>query len=158
MSMVGKIQSLTGGVDKLTKSADALLEKLTKINDIAGKSITSATGAINSAGGQLNLAQVTKVSLGTDNARFPATTQQATGGNFLSGSMGVFSSAPTPQSGGALAMAIGTQVVNGALGAVPDLGTTMQNSLGYYQAGLKAPGISRTSLERSTLSNEGWFL
>ena len=151
MSMVGKIQSLTGGVDKLTKSADALLEKLTKINDIAGKSITSATGAINSAGGQLNLAQGTKVSLGTDNARFPVAAQAAaSGNNMLSGSMSGFSY--MPQTGGQLAMNIGTQVVNGALGAVPDLGTTMQNSLGYYQAALKSPGISRTALERSTLS------
>jgi len=151
MSMVGKIQSLTGGVDKLTKSADALLEKLTKINDIAGKSITSANQAINTTGGSLNLTQGTKVSLGTDNARFPVGAQQAAvGGNVLSDSMGGFSF--MPQTGGQLAMNVGTQIVNGALGAVPDLGTTMQNSLGYYQAGLKAPGISRTSLERSTLS------
>jgi murein DD-endopeptidase MepM/ murein hydrolase activator NlpD len=147
MTMVTKIQSLTGGVDKLTKSADALLDKLTKINEIAGKSITAANGALNAAGGQLNLAQGSSLNLGVNNARFPATAQNVGGGgNTISGSMGGFSFM-TP---GQVGMQVGAQVVNGVLGAVPDLGSTMQNALGYYQAGLKAPGINRGALERST--------
>jgi murein DD-endopeptidase MepM/ murein hydrolase activator NlpD len=152
MSMVGKIQSLTGGVDKLTKSADALLAKLTKINDVAGKSIKSANQAINSTGGQLNLTQGTKVPLGSDNARFPLAAQMAAGGNTLSGSMGGFSYLSTGAVMGNAALGIATSAINAGLGSIPDLGTTMQNQLGYYQAALKAPGISRMSLERSTLS------
>jgi len=151
MSMVGKIQSLTGGVDKLTKSADTLLEKLTKISEVAGKSINSANAAINTVGGSLNLSQGTKVPLGTDTARFPVAAQQTAGGNSLSGSMGEFSFLPPP-TGKQTGFAVGAQIVNGALGAVPDLGTTMQNSLGYYQAALKAPGISRAALQRSTIT------
>jgi murein DD-endopeptidase MepM/ murein hydrolase activator NlpD len=150
MTMVTKIQSLTGGVDKLTKSADALLAKLTKINEVAGKSMTAATGALNAAGGQLNLAQGSSMNLGVNNARFPATAQSTGGGgNSLSGSMGGFSY--MPQTPGQVGLNVGTQVINGVLGAVPDLGSTMQNALGYYQAGLKSPGINRAALERSTI-------
>ena len=152
MSMVGKIQSLTGGVDKLTKSADALLAKLTKINEVAGNSISSANQAINSAGGQLNLTQGTKVRLGSDNARFPLAAQMAAGGNMLSGSMGGFSYLSGGSIAGTAVMGMATSAVNGFLGSIPDLGTTMQNQLGYYQAALKSPGISRNALERSTLT------
>ena len=153
MSMVGKIQSLTGGVDKLTKSADALLAKLTKINEVAGKSITSANQAINTTGGSLNLTQGTKVPLGTDNARMPIAAQQAAmGGNVLAGSMGNFSYLSSGAIKGNAALGIATSVVNAGFGAIPDLGTTMQNQLGYYQAALKSPGVSRMALERSTLS------
>jgi murein DD-endopeptidase MepM/ murein hydrolase activator NlpD len=153
MSMVGKIQSLTGGVDKLTKSADALLAKLTKINEVAGKSITSATGAINSAGGSLNLTQGTKVALGTDNARFPMAAQMAAmEGNVLAGSMGGFSYLSSGAVKGNAALGIAASVVNAGFGSIPDLGTTMQNQLGYYQAALKSPGVSRMALERSTLA------
>ena len=158
MSMVGKIQSLTGGVDKLTKSADALLAKLIKINEVAGKSINSANQAMNSAGGQLNLTQGTKVPLGSDNARFPMAAQMAAGGNILSGSMGGFSYMSSGAVMGNAALGMATSAVNGFLGSIPDLGTTMQNQLGYYQAALKSPGISRMSLERSTIrSMNGGF-
>jgi hypothetical protein len=154
MSMVGKIQSLTGGVDKLTKSADALLLKLTKINEVAGKSIHSANQAINTTGGSLNLTQGTKVPLGTDNARMPVAAQQAAaGGNILSGSMGNFSYMSNGAVMGNAALGMATSAVNGFLGAIPDLGTTMQNQLGYYQAALKSPGISRMALERSTIKS-----
>ena len=158
MSMVGKIQSLTGGVDKLTKSADALLAKLIKINEVAGKSINSANQAMNSAGGQLNLTQGTKVPLGSDNARFPMAAQMAAGGNVLAGSMGGFSYRSSGAVMGNAALGMATSAVNGFLGSIPDLGTTMQNQLGYYQAALKSPGISRMSLERSTIrSMNGGF-
>jgi murein DD-endopeptidase MepM/ murein hydrolase activator NlpD len=158
MSMVGKIQSLTGGVDKLTKSADALLLKLIKINEVAGKSIHSANQAINTTGGSLNLTQGTKVPLGTDNARMPVAAQQVAGGNILSGSMGGFSFMSNGMVAGNAAMGIATSAVNGFLGSIPDLGTTMQNQLGYYQAALKSPGISRMALERSTIrSMNGGF-
>lgn len=159
MSMVGKIQSLTGGVDKLTKSADALLDKLTKINEVAGKSIHSANQAINTTGGSLNLTQGTKVPLGTDNARMPVAAQQAAvGGNVLAGSMGGFSFMSNGMVAGNAAMGIATSAVNGFLGAIPDLGATMQNQLGYYQAALKSPGISRMALERTTIrSMNGGF-
>jgi len=158
MSMVGKIQSLTGGVDKLTKSADALLAKLTKINEVAGSSINSANQAINSAGGQLNLTQGTKVRLGSDNARFPMAAQMAAGGNMLSGSMGGFSFLSPGTMMANAGIGIATSAVNGFLGSIPDLGTTMQNQLGYYQAALKSPGISRMALERSTIrSMNGGF-
>jgi murein DD-endopeptidase MepM/ murein hydrolase activator NlpD len=153
MSMVGKIQSLTGGVDKLTKSADALLAKLIKINEVAGKSISSANQAINSAGGQLNLTQGTKVPLGSDNARFPMAAQMVANGNILSGSMGGFSFLSSGTVAGNAALGMATSAVNGFLGSIPDLGTTMQNQLGYYQAALKSPGISRTALERSTIKS-----
>jgi murein DD-endopeptidase MepM/ murein hydrolase activator NlpD len=152
MSMVGKIQSLTGGVDKLTKSADALLLKLTKINEVAGKSISSANQAINTTGGSLNLTQGTKVPLGSDNARFPMAAEVAAGGNILGGSMGGFSYLSRGAAMGNAVLGVASSVVNGAFGSMPDLGTTMQNSLGYYQAALKAPGISRMALERSTIS------
>ena len=155
--MVGKIQSLTGGVDKLTKSADALLAKLTKINEVAGKSIKSANQAINTTGGSLNLTQGTKVPLGTDNARIPVAAQVAANGNVLSGSMGGFSYLSKGSMMGRIygnaAMGAVTDVVNAGLGSIPDLGTTLQNQLGYYQAALKAPGISRMALERSTIKS-----
>jgi murein DD-endopeptidase MepM/ murein hydrolase activator NlpD len=38
----------------------------------------------------------------------------------------------------------------GAYAATPDLNMTLTRSLGYYQAGLKMPGISRGQLERAT--------
>ena len=161
--MVGKIQSLTGGVDKLTKSADALLAKLIKINEVAGKSISSANQAINTTGGSLNLTQGTKVPLGSDNARFPMAAQQAAvGGNVLAGSMGGFSfmSKGTMMGNIAIngAMGAATDIVNAGLGSIPDLGATMQNQLGYYQAALKSPGISRMALERTTIrSMNGGF-
>jgi hypothetical protein len=153
MSMVGKIQSLTGGVDKLTKSADALLLKLIKINEVAGKSIHSANQAINTTGGSLNLTQGTKVPLGSDNARFPMAAQVAAGGNILGGSMGGFSYLSTGTLMAQAGIGIATSAVNGFLGSIPDLGTTMQNQLGYYQAALKSPGISRMALERSTIKS-----
>jgi len=151
--MVGKIQSLTGGVDKLTKSADALLLKLIKINEVAGKSIHSANQAVNTTGGSLNLTQGTKVPLGSDNARFPMAAQVAAGGNILGGSMGGFSYLSTGTLMAQAGIGIATSAVNGFLGSIPDLGTTMQNQLGYYQAALKSPGISRMALERSTIKS-----
>jgi murein DD-endopeptidase MepM/ murein hydrolase activator NlpD len=43
----------------------------------------------------------------------------------------------------------------GAYAGMPDFSATMQTAVGYYQAGLKTPGISRAFLERSTIAAMG---
>ena len=43
----------------------------------------------------------------------------------------------------------------GAYAGMPDFSATMQTAVGYYQAGLKTPGISRSFLERSTIAAMG---
>jgi murein DD-endopeptidase MepM/ murein hydrolase activator NlpD len=43
----------------------------------------------------------------------------------------------------------------GMMGMMPDVGLTIQRDIGYYQAALRTPGISRGDLQRSTLAAMG---
>ena len=150
--MVANIKSLSDGVTGLTKHINELYAALEKVNTVAGKTLKDAKGAVNTVGGSMNLTRgSTKMSLGTENASFGQPAGNG-GGNLISGSMGKFSSFAQSPGGQAatIGAGIGLSLAAGAYAAVPDVSLTMQRSVGYYQAGLRSPGINRNQLERAT--------
>jgi murein DD-endopeptidase MepM/ murein hydrolase activator NlpD len=151
--MMQNIQSLTTGVDKLTASVDKLYSSLEKVKGVASSAITQASGAIDNMGGSSHLGSATRrPGVGTDGARF-STYIMPGQGNMLSSSMAKFSQFQQGPAGGAVAA--GLSLAAGGYAATPDLALTLQRSVGYYQAGLKAPGTNRNQLERATFSAMG---
>jgi murein DD-endopeptidase MepM/ murein hydrolase activator NlpD len=165
--MVANIKSLTTETRGLTKEVESLYKSIEKLNAIAGKAFTNVSSAINTSGGAMGLGQgTTRPGTGTDNARFtqpPAPTgmSNAGGTSQVSKSKTEFGQAgpedvavnKMQMLGGVAKMALALPA--GALAAVPDMGLTMGRALGYYQAGLTSPGISRNQLQRATFSAMG---
>jgi hypothetical protein len=164
--MVANIKSLTTETRGLTKEVESLYKSIEKLNAIAGKAFTNVSSAINTSGGAMGLGQgTTRPGTGTDNARFtqpPAPTgmSNAGGTSQVSKSKTEFGQAgpddvavsKMQMLGGAAKMALALPA--GALAAVL-IGLTMGRALGYYQAGLTSPGISRNQLQRATFSAMG---
>jgi murein DD-endopeptidase MepM/ murein hydrolase activator NlpD len=163
--MVSNIQSLTKETHNLTKEVESLYKSIEKLNSVAGKAFKNVGSAINSSGGAMALGQASsRPGTGTDTARFPSIPMPTGMGggqtNQVSKSKTEFGEAqpedPTVSKFSkmtGLAAGIAKVVlapVAGAYAATPDLGLTMGRALGYYQAGLKSPGISRNQLERAT--------
>ena len=128
---------------------------------------------------QLNTAAA-RPGTGADGARFPAGAGAMPTYQNIDQSMGTFGGMPAAQMrdsgsmagtlaaaqmarmggvsggkvGGAMMAAGAGQALfglaAGAYAATPDLGMTLTRSLGFYQAGLKMPGINRMQLERAT--------
>lgn len=150
---IQNIQSLTTGVDKLTASVEKLYSSLEKVKGVASSAINQASGAIDNNGGSSHLGSANRrPGVGTDGARF-STYIMPGQSNMLSNSMAKFSQFQQSPAG-AVATA-GLSLAAGAYGAIPDLSLTLQRSVGYYQAGLKAPGTNRNQLERATFSAMG---
>lgn len=178
--MVSNIKSLTTGVGDLVKKVDQLYASLSKINTVASKAMKSASAAVSTVGGQYGLTQgEIRPGTGADGARF-AETQKAPGQGVMQRSLGTFSMMSTygygggrfPYPGmppiseqamagyakfGALSTGInfGLGIASGAMQMMPNFGATMDRTLGYYQAGLRAPGINRNQLERATFGAMG---
>jgi len=165
--MVANIKSLTTETRGLNKEVESLYKSIEKLNAIAGKAFTNVNKAISTSGGSMGLGQgTTRPGVGTDDARFtqpPAPTgmSNAGGGNPVSKSKTQFAQEgpedPTVsklQKYGGIAK-IALALPAGAYAATPDLGLTMSRALGYYQAGLTSPGISRNQLQRATFSAMG---
>jgi murein DD-endopeptidase MepM/ murein hydrolase activator NlpD len=152
-NMINNIQSLTTGVDKLTASVTKLYTALEKVKGVAGDAVTGAMGALDTMGGSSHLASASRrPGTGADGARF--STYVVPGqSNFLYNSMAKFSQFQQSPAGGAVTA--GLSLAAGGYAATPDLSLTLQRSVGYYQAGLKAPGINRNQLERATFSAMG---
>jgi murein DD-endopeptidase MepM/ murein hydrolase activator NlpD len=169
--MVANIKSLTTETRGLTKEVESLYKSIEKLNAIAGKAFTNVSAAINTSGGSMGLGQgTTRTGTGTDNARFtqpPAPTgmSNAGGGNPVSKSRTQFAQEgpvdPTVTKLDAMKKVFsGTAKIlmaapAGAYAATPDVGLTMSRALGYYQAGLTVPGISRNQLQRATFGAMG---
>ena len=155
--MVANIKSLSEGVTGLTKHVNELYAALAKIDTVASKALKDAKNAVNTVGGSMNLTKGTnRPGTGTDNASFGQAAGVG-GGNVMSNSLGKFGSfAKTPGGMAAIGGAqFGLSLAAGAYAATPDLSLTMQRSVGYYQAGLRAPGINRNQLERATFGAMG---
>ena len=155
--MVANIKSLSEGVTGLTKHVNELYAALAKVNIVATMAMKDTTRALNTVGGSMNLGKSsTRPGTGADGASF-AQGSGRSGGNFMANSMAKFSSfAQTPGGMGTLAVAQGALSIGaGAYAATPDLSLTMQRSVGYYQAALKSPGISRGQLERASMKAMG---
>jgi hypothetical protein len=161
--MVATIKSLTSGVGDLTKNVNELFKALDKVNTVATKSLQNAVGTVGTVGGHYNLTQGSnRPGTGADGARFNTMAMNAIqqNGNMLAGAMGGFSTSNMAMGGmfgnTAAARAGGVQgvanVISGSLSTIPGLSDTMTRTYGYYQAGLKAPGINRNQLERATFS------
>ena len=152
--MVANIKSLSEGVTGLTKHVNELYAALAKVNIVASKTLKDAKGAVNTVGGSMNLTKgSTRMDLGTESASF-AQPAGGSGLNRMSTSLAKFSQTP----GGMAATAVASgalSIAAGAYAAVPDVSLTMQRSVGYYQAGLRAPGINRNQLERATFGAMG---
>jgi murein DD-endopeptidase MepM/ murein hydrolase activator NlpD len=167
--MVANIKSLTTETRGLTKEVESLYKSIEKLNAIAGKAFKNVSGAINTSGGSMGLGQgTTRPGVGTDNARFtqpPAPTGMSPAGGTSQVSKGKTQFAeegvePSEVSAEKLkalggAAKIMMALPAGAYAATPDLSLTMGRALGYYQAGLKSPGISRNQLQRATFSALG---
>ena len=150
--MVANIKSLSDGVTGLTKHVNELYAALAKVNIVASKSLKEAKGAVNTVGGTANLTKGdNRPGTGADGATFPTATSNR-GGNLIYNGMAKFSSfAQTPTGSTAvLGAQVGLSIAAGAFAAVPDTSLTLQRSVGYYQAGLRSPGINRNQLERAT--------
>jgi murein DD-endopeptidase MepM/ murein hydrolase activator NlpD len=165
--MVANIKSLTTETRGLTKEVESLYKSIEKLNAIAGKAFTNVSSAINTSGGAMGLGQgTTRPGTGTDNARFtqpPAPTgmSNAGGTSQISRSRTQFAEEgpedPTVtklKTFGAVAK-VAMALPAGMYAATPDLSLTMGRALGYYQAGLTSPGISRNQLQRATFGAMG---
>jgi murein DD-endopeptidase MepM/ murein hydrolase activator NlpD len=159
--MVANIKSLTTGVDELTKKVNALYESLEKVSSVSTSAMEGATGALKNNGGSAHLGtSTTRPGTGADNARFAQQSYSGPGNNQVNNSLGQFSQfgqGPGSDGGnfGSLKLGlgkIGLALPAGAYAGAPDLALTMQRSVGFYQAGLKSPGINRAQLERATFS------
>jgi murein DD-endopeptidase MepM/ murein hydrolase activator NlpD len=151
--MMQNIQSLTTGVDKLTASVNKLYAALEKVKGVASSAISQANSAIDNMGGSSHLGSANRrPGSGADDAHFSTRTQPAQG-NMLSNSMAKFSQFQQSAAGGVVTA--GLSLAAGGYAATPDLALTLQRSVGYYQAGLKAPGTNRNQLERATFSAMG---
>ena len=165
--MVANIKSLTTETRGLTKEVESLYKSIEKLNAIAGKAFTNVSNAISTSGGSMALGQgTTRPGVGTDGAKFtapPAPTgmSPAAGTTQVSKGKTEFAQAgpedPTVSKlktfGGIAKFAMALPA--GAYAATPDVGLTMGRALGYYQAGLTAPGISRNQLQRATFGAMG---
>jgi murein DD-endopeptidase MepM/ murein hydrolase activator NlpD len=167
--MVANIKSLTTETRGLTKEVESLYKSIEKLNAVAGKAFTNVNSALNTSGGSMGLMQgTTRPGVGTDNARFtqpPAPTgmSNAGGTSQISRSRTQFAEEGREPAevtadnfkafGGIAKMAMALPA--GAYAATPDLSLTMGRALGYYQAGLTSPGISRNQLQRATFSAMG---
>jgi murein DD-endopeptidase MepM/ murein hydrolase activator NlpD len=168
--MVANIKSLTTGVDELTRKVNALYESLEKVSSVSTSAMEGATGVLKNNGGSAHLGTaITRPGTGADGATFAPQTYSGPGTNQVNASLGQFSSQGGGGQGGGFPLDLGSgagqsRFVQGAIGAakiglagfagmyagMPDLALTMQRSVGYYQAGLKSPGINRAQLERAT--------
>lgn len=166
--MVANIKSLTTGVDELTRKVNALYESLEKVSSVSTSAMEGATGVLKNNGGSAHLGTaLTRPGTGADGATFAPQTYSGPGTNQVNASLGQFSSQGGGQGGGGFPLDLGSgdsRLVKGAIGmakiglalpaaayaGTPDLALTMQRSVGYYQAGLKSPGINRNQLERAT--------
>lgn len=162
--MVANIKSLTTGVDELTKKVNALYESLEKVSSVSTSAMEGAAGALKNNGGSAHLGtSTTRPGTGADNARFAQQSYAGPGTNQVNNSLGQFSQfgqgpGSDGQNLGNLKLGlgkIGLALPAGAYAGAPDLALTMQRSVGFYQAGLKAPGINRAQLERATFSAMG---
>jgi murein DD-endopeptidase MepM/ murein hydrolase activator NlpD len=168
--MVANIKSLTTGVDELTRKVNALYESLEKVSSVSTSAMEGATGVLKNNGGSAHLGTaITRPGTGADGATFAPQTYSGPGTNQVNASLGQFSSQGGGGQGGGFPLDPGSgaghsRFVQGAIGlakinlagfagmyaGMPDLALTMQRSVGYYQAGLKSPGINRAQLERAT--------
>jgi murein DD-endopeptidase MepM/ murein hydrolase activator NlpD len=157
--MVANIKSLTTGVDELTKKVNSLYESLEKVSSVSTSAMEGATGVLKNNGGSAHLGtSLTRPGTGADSARFAQQTYSGPGTNQVNNSLGQFSQVgQVPGSDGGnlgnlkLGLGkIGLALPAGAYAGAPDLALTMQRSVGFYQAGLKSPGINRAQLERAT--------
>jgi len=162
--MVANIKSLTTGVDELTRKVNALYESLEKVSSVSTSAMEGATGVLKNNGGSAHLGtSTTRPGTGADGARFAQQSYAGPGTNQVNNSLGQFSQfgqGPGSDGGnlGNLKLGlgkIGLALPAGAYAGAPDLALTMQRSVGFYQAGLKSPGINRAQLERATFSAMG---
>jgi murein DD-endopeptidase MepM/ murein hydrolase activator NlpD len=162
--MVANIKSLTTGVDELTRKVNALYESLEKVSSVSTSAMEGATGVLKNNGGSAHLGtSTTRPGTGADGARFAQQSYAGPGTNQVNNSLGQFSQfGQGPGSDGEnlgnlkLGLGkIGLALPAGAYAGAPDLALTMQRSVGFYQAGLKSPGINRAQLERATFSAMG---
>lgn len=159
--MLSNIESLTKGVENLTRKVNQLYAAVDKVGGAATKAIGGVQTIVSDRGGQAGLTQGSSMNLGSSQARFPSTDRpQGQQQNVMQNSMAQFSTQPRTDGGGGGKADFITQglaglgkmalaPVAGAYGMMPDLGLSLTTSVGYYQAALRAPGMSRMALETS---------
>lgn len=165
--MLTNIQSLTSGVSTLTQKVNELYAAVEKVSEVSRGALGGVQGVLKNGGGYHHLNTATqRPGTGTDGARFPAPGSMPSYQN-MDQSMGTFGgvaavAALNPQAGAVAARAQGAMtlvaglgqatfgIAAGAYAATPDLNLTMSRALGYYQAGLRNPGISRGQLQQAT--------
>lgn len=166
-TLTQKVNELYAAVDKVSEVASAATSGVQGVlkngggyhhlNTASNRPGTGADGARFAAGGTMPSYQSMEQSMGTFGGASVAQARSG-GGSFTQTMIG----AKYAQMGGIGAGKIGGTMMAagvgqglfglaaGAYAATPDLNMTLTRSLGYYQAGLKMPGISRNQLERAT--------
>lgn len=166
---VSNVQSLTTGVAALTQKVNELYAAVERVSGVSSKAMTNVQGAISTTGGDMSLGHATvRPGIGTDNARgLPSAGGGGGQTNSMQSSLSGFSwdsrtdgiggrgdnDRGSSFGGGAFKLAMALPA--GAYAATPDLSLTMARSVGYYQAALKSPGLSRGQLERNTMRAMG---
>ena len=167
--MVANIKSLTTGVGDLTKKVNDLYAALTKVSMVSDTAFKKASATVGTTGGTYGLTQATnRPGTGADGARFPirygegygAGYGAGYGGNYMAGAMASFAmgggnpamgatmmGSPNALKYGAVQATFG--MVGGAMQMMPNLNYNLTRTYGYYQAGLRAPGINRGQIGRA---------
>lgn len=167
--MLTNVQSLTTAVSTLTTKVNELFAAVEKVSEVSRGAVSNVQGVLKNGGGYHHLNTSTnRPGTGADGANFAPPGQMPSYRN-MEDSMGDFGEedrediafrAARGKGQGRMAIAAGIGQVAfgmaaGAYAATPDLSMTLSRSLGFYQAGLKMPGISRGQLERATFGAMG---
>ena len=96
---LSNIQSLSSAVDALTQKVNELYDAVSRVKGVAGSTITDVKGMINTQGGQIGLGNASRMQMPTQ-ASFSYSPGNQQQGNFLSNSMGNFSSSGMAMNGG----------------------------------------------------------
>jgi hypothetical protein len=178
-SLTTGVGDLVKTVDKLYASLNKVNTAATKALTSASSTVSTVGGQYGLTQG------ANRPGTGADAAHFPtASGGVGPKQNIMSASLAAFSAMggypgygqygpsrfpypgmpPMPPMGGGMstrafgamgAVQFGLGIASGAYQMMPGLQPTMDRTLGYYQAGLRAPGINRNQLERATFGAMG---
>lgn len=166
-TLTQKVNELYAAVEKVSEVASAATSGVQGVlkngggyhhlNTASNRPGTGADGARFAPGGAMPSYQNMEQSMGTFGGASVAQARGDTGsltGNLATAHYARMSGISGGKVGGAMiAAGLGQFTFGAAAGAyaaMPDLNMTLTRSLGFYQAGLRAPGISRNQLERAT--------
>ena len=148
MSVVSNIQSMSDAIDKLTQRVSKLNQAVGSVGTSATKAFGNVLNGVSSQGGQLNNGVGSTTMMGTSLGRFSTSLPINTS---MGGMAAVGAISAVGNIGVGLAKVALSPLATAYAGAMPT-GDIVNSATSYYQAALRAPGISRSSLETATFN------